>query len=106
MNKTFLQVLRNQSPLASTFWMAILLALAGCGNPATTLEYNKIVCEDWRKSLQNRNSISFTYPQLFQSYGSIKERKGFPKEKDVDGEGYMFSYKKARDMIDDHCRNI
>lgn len=106
MNKTVLHVLRNRSPLASTFWIAILLALAGCGNPVTTLEANKIVCEGWHNSLQDRNSISFTYRQLFNGYSSINERKGFPKEKDVDAEGYMFSYKKARDMIDDHCRNI
>ncbi len=106
MNKTVLHVLRNRSPLASTFWIAILLALAGCGNPVTTLEANTIVCEGWHNSLQDRNSISFTYRQLFNGYSSINERKGFPKEKDVDAEGYMFSYKKARDMIDDHCRNI
>tara|TARA_B100001057_G_C22754594_1_gene913170 strand:- start:99 stop:662 length:564 start_codon:yes stop_codon:yes gene_type:complete len=106
MNKTVLHVLRNQSPLASTFWMVILLALAGCENPATTLEYKKIVCEEWHKSLQTRSSISFTCRQLFQDYSSIKRRKGFPREKDADSEGYTISYTKIRAEIVDYCRNI
>ncbi len=73
--------------------MAILLALASCGNPITNLEYNKIVCKEWHKSLQNRNSVSFACRQLFQGYDSIEGRKGFPREKDVSSGGYKFIYK-------------
>ena len=86
--------------------MAILLTLAGRGDSLTTLEYNKLACEEWRNSLQNRSAITFAYRQLFQSHGSIQERNGFPKERDIDGEGYMTSYKKMRAEIADYCRNI
>ena len=106
MNRTVFHVLRSQSPLASAFLMAVFLTLAGCGDSLTTLEYNQLACEEWRNSLQNRSAITFAYRQLFQSHGSIQERRGFPKERDIDGEGYMTSYKKMRAEIADYCRNI
>ncbi len=93
--------------LFTIYWATILVVLVACGKPLSTLEFNKLICDDWNKSLKNRSGISFTYSQLFRGLpGSDQGRKSAPLEEYLDGEGYMVSYKKMRAEIESMCREL